>query len=799
MRNTEPESEPEADVAASNATQPQETSLLQRIRNTWQFANLYQWIFIFGKVVKIDEGIDIEVLEEECLKHHSPVLVEIGLSLLKHVSSHRQLTPELFDEYTRRQYVAKDPEHNPFGTDETPARFHDFDIFTKLRILHRLTEWVMIHPERIREKMDVSDQTEWRIEPFGWDKDDRTYFLLDDDRLYRKTDAPPLPAASTWKPKKNTKKAKAKARAAKRRRTSASTAANADDGDDGQTSEHEATTAQPEDDSFGSAKWECIATNLAEIQAFLSTIQKTRDENEKVLRDRIEESLVPILSKHEESRKRKIWARQKELLNLEKMANAKRSSRLAGKAEQQKLEEQAREEEQRRRVEEAVAHKEEQKRLEVEKERDNRLMGRERRLKEREARRLAHEEELAQLSEDSKNMGSGASRLSQRRLQSEIDRNKKALQKLEDEDDDWMFDCVCGVSGQVDDGTHSIACEKCNVWQHSKCVNISEDEADRDDFHFICGTCQRKAAKPKTTIKLKVKNPGEPSSSPATAKSSESTPAQPQSESKRSGFVVEIPAFNPLGKPVTPVPPPVLNGLMGHSQSARQPIIPVKPSALKTPVFPPPSPYTNGEGPNPFSSPHPTLSPPQQSPNKSRAYSTIHQSSSPSSATKHTGEHKSLPPKGIFHVSPKVNGSLPPHADVTIPAVAARSDSPLKQPLDSASKTLPALSPPSISFHSGHPLGASATTTPSGLSTPQLKHGQPLAPVQQNGISPLKRSPPPAQQPSNGVHPTPAPAILPPVAALSPTPSRQIMTPPVKSVEPVRPPSQQSSGVAGGA
>jgi hypothetical protein len=27
----------------------------------WEFANLVQWMFIFGRVVKIDENLDIEV------------------------------------------------------------------------------------------------------------------------------------------------------------------------------------------------------------------------------------------------------------------------------------------------------------------------------------------------------------------------------------------------------------------------------------------------------------------------------------------------------------------------------------------------------------------------------------------------------------------------------------------------------------------------------------------------------------------------------------------------------------------
>ncbi|KAK8056322.1 hypothetical protein PG993_001549 [Apiospora rasikravindrae] len=799
-RDAEPEAESPAPAALpSNPEQSKEASLLHRIRNMWQFANLFQWIYLFGKVVKIDDSIDIDVLETECLKSQSTVLVDIGLCLLKFVSSHRGLTPDLFDEYTRRQYVAKDPEHNPFGTEEQPNRFHDFDVLTKLRVLHKLTQWVMLHPERIREKMDeqrVSDQTEWRIEPYGWDSEDRTYYLLDDDRLYRMTDAPP--PGSTWKPKKNTKKAKAAAsRAAKRRRVSRSAAADVED-DEGPGSEAE-EAPEPEDDGLGGAKWECIAVSLPDVQAFLATMRKTRDENEKVLRDRIEEGLVPILEKHEESRKRKALAREKELLNMEKLAHAKRSSRIANKAEQQKQEQQIREEEERHRREALAAKKEEQKRLKIEKERDSRLVSREKRLQEREARRIQHEEELAQLSEDSRNLSSGTGRLSERRLQAEIDRNKQALKELEDEEE-WTFDCVCGMYGQVDDGTHSIACEKCNVWQHSKCAGVSKKEADRADFHFTCDACKNKDTNPKqTVIKLKVKNQDDTSSSPASAKQAEGSP--------HGGLVVEIPAKG-LAKPDLSPPSgsgsqkPSLNGIQLQQGSKQQtkavPSIPVKP-ASQAPTILPPSPYTLGEGLNPFSSPHPQLSPPQQSPNKSRAYSTIN--------------HGNLPPKGLFHVSPsKTNGtspasssSMPPHADAAFPSLTARSDSPLKQPLEAAANSLPALSPPSVSFSSGQ----TTSSIPAGLSTPQLKPTHPASsprvstptlPPAQNGLSPQKKRspPPPSANSSNGIHSTPAPAIYPPATSLSPSPKQQINTPPVKSSEPTRPASPQSSGTTGG-
>lgn len=49
----------ELDEVAQQA--PSESDLLQPIRNSWQFANLFQWIYLFGRAVKIDENIDIDV------------------------------------------------------------------------------------------------------------------------------------------------------------------------------------------------------------------------------------------------------------------------------------------------------------------------------------------------------------------------------------------------------------------------------------------------------------------------------------------------------------------------------------------------------------------------------------------------------------------------------------------------------------------------------------------------------------------------------------------------------------------
>ncbi|KAH8592490.1 hypothetical protein B0O99DRAFT_485629, partial [Bisporella sp. PMI_857] len=501
---------------------PKEMTLIQRIRNMWEFANLSQWIFTFGKAVKIEETwSDIEELEMECLKSNSPVLPEIGLALLKFVSSHRGLTPEIFDEYTRRQYVAKAPDRNPFGVEEEPAKFIEFDIFIKIRVLQQLTQWTMGNPDRIRERMDEQKDTEqalWRIEPFGWDSDERTYFVLDDNRIYRRTDPPPPPPPAP-KPKKGSKKAKAALRASKRRKISEAVDSEAEPVEDADAVDE--TILEKEYDGFGGMKWECIAITFDEVNALITSMERSRDANEKYLCKRIKDAVVPLLEKQEEARKRKAAQKERELLNLEKLATAKRSSRIAGKMELQKQEEEAREAERKRLNDLAMAKKEQEKWMKLEKERESRMMTREQRVKEREARRILHEEELANLSEDSKKIETGEGRISERHLKAEIEKKKHALEELAEEDD-WIFDCICGAYGQIDDGTHSIACEKCNIWQHSKCVGVNKTAAERDEFHFVCSTCKRRAkdeerAKPHHPIKITFKRPGS-SSSAATPK-----------------------------------------------------------------------------------------------------------------------------------------------------------------------------------------------------------------------------------------------------------------------------------------
>ncbi|PQE11163.1 PHD-finger domain-containing protein [Rutstroemia sp. NJR-2017a BVV2] len=794
------------EMEASEA--PREPTMIERLRNMWEFANLAQWIFIFGRAVKIDENI---------------VLPEIGLALLKFASSHRGLTPEIFDEYARRQYVSRAPDRNPFGTEEEPAKFTEFDVFTKIRVLQQLTQWTMVNPDRIRERMEESkdtEQTSWRIEPCGWDEDDREYYVLDDNRLYRRTAAPPPPPpAPTYK--KNSKKGKAAARASKRRKTTENLESEAEPVE-------EAPAEELKDEGFGGAKWECIAVTLDEFTSFAASMEKSRDPNEKVLRKRIVDQVLPVLEKQEEARKRKAAQKERELINLEKLATAKRSSRIAGKMEQQKQEEEAREAERKRDAELAMAKKEQEKWLKLEKERESRMMTREQRLKEREARRILHEEELANLSEDSKKVGSGEGRLSERHLKAEIERKKQALEELAEEED-WIFDCICGAYGQIDDGTHSIACERCNIWQHSKCVGVSEKEADRDDFHFICSTCKRRAedeerAKTQPPIKIKLNRPGS-SSSPIPPKENGfsssketngsvqngSSPPESTASPRKPMPKMHLFSTNNLRKPALSAPGsspppqklmndqevPVLKPQRDASEDRQRTQSPSSPRGKsdakpfgKTIMGGSPSlPRYNGfSSTNPFSSPLPhsptSLPPPMYSTtngfqdNKSPSKP---QSSPASSPILQNAELPPLKKNGEAPVPP-LNGLQRDPNDSSHRRSSFNFSSPLAG--------VPVLTP----SQKNHPMPNSSfelnpyNATPSSklntvsASSPVMDddpaHASAL-PSAVSGISPTKHSPP---RPSSNAPATPH--VLPPVAPLSPSPRSQNLSPPVKSSEP---------------
>lgn len=121
-----------------------------------------------------------------------------------------------------------------------------------------------------------------------------------------------------------------------------------------------------EDDRLGGATWECLAVTLEEYNAFLEPLRRSRNRDEKDLIADITQEVLPELEKHAEAMERKAAKERRELEALQKMATAKRSSRLAGKMEKQKELEEAANAERRKREELTMAHKEEGRRMRME-------------------------------------------------------------------------------------------------------------------------------------------------------------------------------------------------------------------------------------------------------------------------------------------------------------------------------------------------------------------------------------------------------------------------------------------------
>lgn len=511
-----------------------------------------------------------------------------------------------------------------------------------------------------------------------------------------------------------------------------------------------------QDDSLGGMTWECLAVSLDDVRKLLDGFRKTRDENEKILRRQLEEHLVPILEKQEESRKRKALQHERELLNLAKMANAKRSSRIANKIEQQKQEEKTRDVLRQHREAEESKRREEHTRLKREQERDFRLASRGKRLEEREARRLRYEEELAQLSEDSRRPDDGNGRVSERRLQVEIERNRQALQDLEDEDDDWVFDCVCGLHGQIDDGTHSVACEKCNVWQHSKCLGISEDEAERSEFHFICGACRRRQEgakdRSRATIKLKVNRPGSSNPQPSTGE------RRPGTDGTKSTLVVNPPSHRPgsLG----PQQDLLVTTRTGDAQHPSHPAPFQEPTARLAPSI-------SGQH------PHQGIPDPSSQPSPSWGTKNNTDCQPGSSLAEAEGSAK------LLHTNPQT---------LTHNKECEESSGITKTP--SPSKT------PSVPFAQ---LPGQSPVHDSTLSTPAISrdiyraaHTENGSLPAQAGLSPTKHSPHSSFASVNTASSSnTASAKIHPGITLSPTPQDQILTPPTKHPEPIRTQSHQ--------
>ena len=758
-----------------------------------------------------------------------------------------ELTPrslEIFPEYTRRQYLAKAPLRNPFGdVEEDPVKFEDLDIFTRIRVLQQLTTWTFFNETRIRERMpEEDDHLTWRMDPIGWDKEDRSYYVLDDNRMYRRTDArppPPLPVA-TPKPKPKAKSKKAVKPRPRGTRSSKRFKAESEPEDEdeemldaeGGAQDDTVATIGAEDDEtehgdfgFTNNTWECIAITLEDYQEFLATIFRSRDPNEKQLRQNIEADVLPILEKRAEAIRQKQLKKLRELENIQKMSGAKRSSRLAVKADREKEEREAREAEEKKRRDLEMAHAEEERLRRVEEVNsthfglenmsdefqghESRRMTREQRLKERETKRILAEEELARLEADAEN----AKRQSERQLKTQREQLQKDLEENQEDEGDWYFDCAkCGMHGEnLDDGAHSMACEKCNVWQHSACHGFAPEQAERDDFVFICHSCKKNeedAKKPKIpSLKLTKRSSDSPESQRGEARpvSSSGPPDSglpPHVQRQLDGVAAPV-QLQPQQAPRNPgfangtAMPPFQAHYPPHLQNA-QPRLP-QPQWHGSPLPPPGRLVSNYAG-----SPSPTDGNgyPAQHHHHQEQHQYAHQY-----AVQNSGAHPGYQPQ-----SPQNTYSHSPQPSRALPL---SSPPPLRQPPNpyASQPNFQRFSPPQLARQpeqpphrpsSSHLMNGFQSPAKRAPSSPVHLPTQPTPQPRQSPMvhSPMTSFPPPSGSACNAGH-SPTKSSPPPQPRVHATPSNghtypapHFQTPTNGSAAPPAPPSSVANGVA---
>lgn len=186
------------------------------------------------------------------------------------------------------------------------------------------------------------------MEPLGWDGEGRVYYVLDDNRLYRRTD-PPMPAKSS-----NSHAKKSSGTSNKKKRKTL-TGAKIDEVETNNDSNRD----QAQNHDYDGMKWECVAITSDDYSTFMQSIRRSRGQEEKALHLRLVKQVMPVIERRAEEQRRKVIRRQKELENMEKLATAKRSSRIAGKMEKKKQQDEAEEAERKRAADLANAKKEE--------------------------------------------------------------------------------------------------------------------------------------------------------------------------------------------------------------------------------------------------------------------------------------------------------------------------------------------------------------------------------------------------------------------------------------------------------
>ncbi|KTW32252.1 uncharacterized protein T551_00343 [Pneumocystis jirovecii RU7] len=460
-------------------------SVIHALRNMPEFAILSQFLFLFHKILKLDD-FDIEFFEQELLGFHEPhTLTIIRYGLVRYLSSNRHINAENVDFYTRKQFLLRKPENNPYGDKEIPYSWDSFDIFTKVQVLLQLCEWQLLNPEKFRERVGAkeSDEVTWRIDPIGYDSLGYTYYLLDDNRLYRHLDT--FRRLPNEKSRKNDTKYKKR----KRRRIV--------DDDDLDLIDI-STTDDKKIQSPQIGHWENVCVTFNDWKNFVNSISHSKNKNEHTLYNYLQKNILPYLQENEEKKEKERLLKERERLKAEAIVHRKKSTRI----EQRKL--MKLQEEEKRLEQEQLAmlieiKKREENQL-IEYDRKLRMETRDRKQKEKLLKELLQKENSEKIDISNFNNSSNTLKTNPIKRKSTKKVKRKNIKNKKIKNTDWIFNCVCGISGKnYLDNELMIACDQCMVWEHVKCqhnadeifLKLQEQPNENNGIPFICTKCSQ--------------------------------------------------------------------------------------------------------------------------------------------------------------------------------------------------------------------------------------------------------------------------------------------------------------------
>ncbi|KAJ3400987.1 hypothetical protein HDU80_006442 [Chytriomyces hyalinus] len=511
---------------------------IDQLRSAWQFAAVTQFLMLFAAAVEYPFETTEDFESALAAGTPSAELIQMHVKLLRIMTYNRFVTAETWVSWFRRESEKKGQEWSNLFPES--KEYHHLSAFEKTLVLNQICEWQFDDPDRFRAAAKDEDECRhWRVNPLGWDSMGGTYWLFDDNRLYREHD--PETAAT-----------------AEVRRKSRAFAA-------GLTKSPPPELSVALEENEMKPLWELVCRTVDDWGEFPKRFESSRSPYEKSLYNKLTRSvgLTVIQSMQDrqlaiEERKREkqrmeeeaereiLLAAERERLQIEQTLYRKRSSRLesrmleqmererldmierdarAGKGESVHIYDTGHRSLRTTRASAARAHEPPKDVAQMREERSKRRAARfgDSPIPEELLRKSIEVSSAAPSHEDAISIDSemAPSKKEQREYQARpavsatAQREKRPRlsdgssanssddsnsRKKKDTGDSWRFKCSCGINAKNwDDGLPMISCGQCNIWQHIYCIEkelgtpapVTDGPSSRwDSQEFVCSMCE---------------------------------------------------------------------------------------------------------------------------------------------------------------------------------------------------------------------------------------------------------------------------------------------------------------------